>query len=50
VADNLNKMGGLEDDVFTTALKEAAAIAYAGIDTEVLSPLTAHFLCVFSVV
>ena len=49
VTDNLNRMDGLEDDVFTTAVKEAACMAFSGIQADRVSPISAHLsICVFS--
>jgi len=49
VTDNLNRMDGLEDDTFTTAVKEAASMAFAGTQADGLSPISAHLsFCVFS--
>jgi hypothetical protein len=41
-------MNGLEDDVFTTAVKEAACMAFAGTQADGLSPISAHLSFVFS--
>jgi len=42
VTDNLNRMNGPEDDVFTTAVKEAASTAFFGTQADRLSPISAH--------
>jgi hypothetical protein len=39
VADSMNSMGGFENDIVETAIKEAASVAFAGIYIKALSPL-----------
>ena len=49
MTDNLNRMNGPEDDVFTTAVKEAASMVFGGTQADGLSPISAHIsFCVFS--
>ena len=49
VTDSLNRMNGFQDGDLTTAVKEAACMAFSGTQADGLSPIVAHLsFCVFS--